>query len=134
MTVRERRRQGMIESAKAIALLQEKWPRAFPKKFSNVKPLASSVKTTIIAEMGWDKDYTHGVLKAWRVRLSYCEAVLRSDKRIDINGNPTTEIISETSKTEARERREIILETMRRRAAKRKEREAENKNTAEAAV
>src|SRR3954454_4258711 len=134
MTVRERRRQGKIESAKAIALLQEKWPLAFPKKFSDVKPLASSVKATVIAEMDWDKNYVHGVLMTWKLRLSYCDAVLRGDTRIDINGNPTTETVDETSKAGAREQRETILKAMHRRAAKRKEREAENKSAAEVTV
>lgn len=132
MTVRARRRQGKIESRKAIALLQEKWPRAFPKKFADVKPLASSVKATVMAEMGWDKDYAHGVLMTWKLRLSYCDAVVRGDTRIDINGNVTAEIVDEKSKAEARAQREIIIKAMRRRAAKRKERDAENKNAAEA--
>jgi sRNA-binding protein len=133
MTMRERRRrEGMNEGAKAIALLQEKWPRAFPKKFSDIKPLASSVKAAVIAEMGWDKDYAHGVLMTWKLRLSYCDAVLRSDTRIDIDGNATAEIVDEKSKAEAKEQREITLKAMRRRAAKRKERETENKKAAEA--
>src|SRR3954470_21809209 len=68
-TRKAQRLQGLKESAQAIALLQEKWPRAFPKKYAAVRPLARSVKESIIAGTGWGGGYTHGVLAAWKSRL-----------------------------------------------------------------
>src|SRR3954447_17693657 len=97
-TRKEQRLQGLKESAKAIALLQEKWPRAFPKKYGTVKPLARSVKEAIIAGTGWDKDYTYGVLAAWKSPITYCDAVLRDSIRIDINGKATDEVVDDTSR------------------------------------
>ena len=119
MTIRKAQSlQGLKESAKAIALLQEKWPRAFPKKYGAVKPLARSVREAIVAGTGWNKDYTYGVLAAWKSRIAYCDAVLRDSIRIDINGNVTDEVVDGTSRTMAEQKREQVLEARRRREAR----------------
>jgi sRNA-binding protein len=110
--------QGLKESAKAIALLQEKWPDAFPKKYGAVKPLARSVKQAIVAGTGWNKDYAHGVLVAWKSRMAYCDAVLRDATRIDIDGNATDEAVDDTSRALAEQKRKQTLEARRRRAAR----------------
>src|SRR3954467_9239640 len=117
-TYKEQRLQGLKESAKAIALLQEKWPRAFPKKYAAVRPLARSVKESIIAGTGWGGGYTHGVLAAWKSRLAYCDAVLRDSVRIDINGNTTDELVVDTSRAMAAEKRQQVLEGRRLREAR----------------
>jgi sRNA-binding protein len=108
--------QGLKDSAKAIALLQEKWPRAFPKKYGAVKPLARSVKEAIVAGTGWNKDYTYGVLSAWKCRIAYCDAVLRDAIRIDIDGNATDEVVDDESRMQAEQQRQQIIEARRRRA------------------
>ena len=110
--------QGLKESGQAIALLQEKWPRAFPKKYSIVKPLARSVKEAIVAGTGWNKDYTYGVLAAWKARMAYCDAVLRETVRIDIDGNATDEVVDDTSRAQAAQQRQQVLEARRRREAR----------------
>ena len=110
--------QGLKESAKAIAILQEKWPHAFPKKYGAVKPLARSVRDAIVAGTGWSKDYTYGVLAAWKSRIAYCDAVLRDSVRIDINGNATDEVVDGTSRTMAEQKRTQVLEARRRREAR----------------
>src|SRR4051812_7648714 len=117
-TYKEQRLQGLKESAKAIALLQEKWPRAFPKKYAAVRPLARSVKESIIAGTGWGGGYTHGVLAAWKSRLAYCDAVLRDSIRVEINGNTTDEVVDDTSRAMAAEKRQQVLEGRRRREAR----------------
>src|SRR3954471_6383295 len=118
MTERKAQRlRGLKESAKAIALLQEKWPRAFPKKYGAVKPLARSVKEAIVADTGWHKDYTYGVLAAWKSRLAYCDAVLRDAARIDIDGNATDEVVDDTGRAMAEQKRKQVLEVRHRRAA-----------------
>jgi sRNA-binding protein len=119
MTIyKEQRLQGLKESAKAIALLQEKWPRAFPKKYAAVRPLAGSVKGAIVAGTGWHGGYAHGVLAAWKSRLAYCDAVLRDTIRIDIDGNATDEVVDDTSRAMAAEKRTQVLEGRRRREAR----------------
>src|SRR4051794_5208057 len=110
--------QGLKESAQAIALLQEKWPQAFPKKYGAVKPLARSVTEAIVASTGWNKDYTYGVLAAWKSRIAYCDAVLRDSIRVDINGNTTDELVDDTSRAMAEQRRKQVLEARRRREAR----------------
>src|SRR5215213_582247 len=110
--------QGLKESAQAIALLQEKWPRAFPKKYSVVKPLARSVREAIVTGTGWNKDYTYGVLAAWKSRIAYCDAVLRESIRIDINGNATDEVVDDASRAMAEQKRKQVLEARRRREAR----------------
>jgi len=117
-TYKEQRLQGLKESAKAIALLQEKWPRAFPKKYAAVRPLARSVKESIIAGTGWGGGYTHGVLAAWKSRLAYCDAVLRDSIRVDINGKATDELVDDTSRAMAEQKRKQVLESRHRRAAR----------------
>ena len=67
-TRKAQRLQGLKESAQAIALLQNKWPHAFSKKYGAVKPLARSVKEAVVAGMDWDPYYTSGVLAAWKSR------------------------------------------------------------------
>ena len=74
--------QGLKESAQAIALLQEKWPRAFPKKYSAVRPLARSVMEAIVAGTGWNKDYTMACLALgnldWLIVMRCCETLSAS--------------------------------------------------------
>src|SRR4051794_37762863 len=117
-TYKEQRLQGLKESAKAIALLQEKWPRAFPKKYGAVKPLARSVTEAIVAITGWNKDYTYGVLAAWKSRMAYCDAVLRNSVRVDIDGNTTDEVVDDTSRAMAEQKRKQVLEARSRREAR----------------
>src|SRR3954462_7503363 len=109
-TYKEQRLQGLKESAKAIALLQEKWPRAFPKKYAAVRPLARSVKESIIAGTGWGGTYTHGVLAACKAPWAYCDARLRDSIRVDINGKATDELVADTSRAMAAEKRKQVLE------------------------
>src|SRR4051812_4076739 len=117
-TRKAQRLQGLKESAQAIALLQEKWPCAFPKKYGAVKPLARSVKEAVVAGMDWDLYYTSGVLAAWKSRLAYCDAILRDTIRVDIHGNATNEVVDDTSRAMAAEKRKQVLEGRRRREAR----------------
>jgi sRNA-binding protein len=126
-TPKAQRLQGLKESAQAIALLQEKWSRAFPKKYATVKPLARSVKGAVVAGMDWDPYYTSGVLAAWKSRLAYCDAVLRDAIRVDIDGKATDEVVDDTSRAMAAEKRKQVLEGRRRRREARDASKAEDK-------
>src|SRR5271165_470475 len=64
------------ESIAAIAVLQERWPAAFPKKSRLVLALSGNLIAPIAESTGWSKRYTAGVLIAWKRRDAYARAVL----------------------------------------------------------
>jgi sRNA-binding protein len=82
------RDRGIKESCQQLAVLREKWPLAFPVKDQDVRPLAIGAVGEIAAAMGWSIPYTLGVLSTWKMAPVYCEAVLRDDQRIGLDGAP----------------------------------------------
>jgi sRNA-binding protein len=82
------RDRGIKESAQQLAVLRERWPLAFPAEDHDVRPLAMGVAREITAAMGWPHPYTLGVLVSWKMAPVYCEAVLRHDRRIGLDGAP----------------------------------------------
>jgi sRNA-binding protein len=82
------RDRGTKESAQQLAVLREKWPRAFPVKHRDVRPLAIGAAHEIAAAMGWSFPYTLGVLGSWKMAAVYCRAVLCYDQRIALDGAP----------------------------------------------
>jgi sRNA-binding protein len=102
------RLRGLRESRAAIETLRSLWPAAFPDKFRLVKPLKSSVVTEIVERTGWTSAYARGVLQAWKLRAAYCEAVLRENLRIDLNGEPLPETVDEKAREQARQQLAII--------------------------
>jgi sRNA-binding protein len=83
------RDRGTKESERQFAVLREKWPRAFPVDNRDLRPLSSNVAREISAAMGWSLPYTLGVLCGWKLGPAYCQAVLRHDQRIGLDGAPT---------------------------------------------
>jgi sRNA-binding protein len=53
-----------------------------------VRPLAISAADEIAAAMGWSRPYTLGVLRHWKMTAAYCQAILRHDQRIALDGAP----------------------------------------------
>jgi sRNA-binding protein len=100
--------RGLKESRAAIETLRSLWPAAFPDKFRLVKPLKSRALAEIIERTGWTSAYARGVLQAWKMRAAYCEAVLRENLRIDLNGEPLPETIDEKAREQARKQLEVI--------------------------
>jgi hypothetical protein len=88
------RDRGTKESRQELAVLQEKWPLAFPVQHRDVRPLAMGVA----AEMGWPLPYTLGVLGRWKMSPVYCQAVLARDQRIALDGT-----LAETVEAEAKD-------------------------------
>jgi len=86
------RDRGVKEARQQIPILREKWPLAFPRKHSEIRPLAVDVADTIAAALGWSLPYTLGVLANWKLAPVYCEAVLRCDQRIALDGTPAEAI------------------------------------------
>jgi sRNA-binding protein len=86
------RNRGTKESRQQLAVLREKWPLAFPNNDQDIRPLGLGVTREITAAMGWSLPYALGVLGHWKMLPAYCEAVLRYDQRIALDGTPAEPI------------------------------------------
>jgi sRNA-binding protein len=89
------RNRGTKEAGQQLAVLREKWPLAFPAENQDVRPLAVGAAREIAAAMGWSLPYTLGVLVRWKMAPVYCEAVLRYDQRVALDGSPAEMIDAE---------------------------------------
>jgi hypothetical protein len=69
-------RRAYRESHTAIALLQQRWPAAFPPAPQRVRPLMAGLTPLIAAALNWSHPYTRAVLRTWKLRPAYCRAVL----------------------------------------------------------
>src|SRR5208283_4726420 len=94
MTKKDEWRRGAKDARQAFELLRARWPKAFPAKSHEVRPLASAVPA-IVEALGWSPQYAKGVLSVWKGREAYCRAVLAYPQRIDLNGSPTKDIDDE---------------------------------------
>jgi len=80
------RERGRKEATQQLAVLQEKWPLAFPVQRQDVRPLALGAAGEIAAAVGWSLPYTLGVLTPWKMARVYCQAILAHDRRIALDG------------------------------------------------
>src|SRR4051794_28122235 len=99
-------RRAYRESHTAIALLQQRWPAAFPQTPQRVRPLITGLTPMIATALGWSHPYTRAVLRTWRLRPAYCRAVLEYPVRFDLDGNPTEQPVNEDARTMAKTRLE----------------------------
>jgi sRNA-binding protein len=97
-------RRAYRESRTAIALLQERWPAAFPETPQQVRPLIVGLTPLIAAALDWSRPYTRAVLRTWKLRPAYCHAVLAHPVRFDLDGNPTDEPVAEDARALAKTR------------------------------
>ena len=97
-------RRAYRESRTAIALLQQRWPAAFPKAPQQVRPLIAGLTPLIAAALDWSHPYTRAVLRTWKLRPAYCRAVLVHPVRFDLDGNPTEQPVGEDARTMAKTR------------------------------
>jgi sRNA-binding protein len=100
--VRAEVRRGLADARARIAELQERWPAAFPNKSHMVRPLATGIAAKIADATGWSRTYVRGVLTAWKCRAGYCEAVLRYERRYDLDGKETSEVVDDQAREQAR--------------------------------
>ena len=91
------------EASAAIDVLRAHWPAAFPQSPDLIRPLATDVAATIAKRTGWSKRYTAGVLAVWKRQSAYSEAMLRYDRRYDLTGAATEQLINDYSRERARE-------------------------------
>jgi sRNA-binding protein len=97
-------RRAYRESRTAIALLQQRWPAAFPEAPQQVRPLIAGIAPLIAAALDWSHSYTRAVLRTWKLRPAYCRAVLEYPVRFDLDGNPTEQPVGEDARTMAKTR------------------------------
>ena len=97
-------RRAYRESHTAIALLQQRWPAAFPQAPQQVRPLISGLTPPIAAALDWSRPYTRAVLRTWKLRPAYCRAVLEHPVRFDLDGNPTDQLVNEDARVLAKTR------------------------------
>ena len=97
-------RRAYRESRTAIALLQQRWPAAFPEAPQQVRPLIAGLTPLIAAALDWSHPYTRAVLRTWKLRPAYCRAVLVHPVRFDLDGNPTEQPVGEDARTMAKTR------------------------------
>jgi sRNA-binding protein len=97
-------RRAYRESRTAIALLQQRWPAAFPETPQQVRPLSAGLTPLIAAALDWSHPYTRAVLRTWKLRPAYCRAVLDHPVRFDLDGNPTEQPVGEDARTMAKTR------------------------------
>jgi sRNA-binding protein len=102
------RNRGLKESREQIKVLQDKWPAAFPKQASLVRPLANGTAKTIAAAFGWSVAYTRAVLRVWKSRAAYCTAVLAHPKRINLDGSANDEEVDDKARALAKEQLAVL--------------------------
>jgi sRNA-binding protein len=107
MSVNPDWRRGSQEARQAIELLRARWPKAFPTKSHEVRPLAS-VTAELQEALGWSPAYARGVLSAWKARESYCRAVLTYSRRIGLDGSLTEGVVDDDARAMATARLEQI--------------------------
>src|SRR4029079_8324203 len=100
-------RRAYRESRAAITLLQQRWPAAFPEMPQQVRPLIAGITPLIAAALDWSHPYTRAVLRTWKLRPAYCRAVLAYPLRLDLEGNPTDQVVNEDARPRAKTRLDI---------------------------
>jgi hypothetical protein len=76
-------KRGAKDARQQIEVLRARWPKSFPAKASEIRPLADAT-AVIAAELGWSTQYTKGVLSVWKAREAYCLAVLKYSVRTSL--------------------------------------------------
>jgi sRNA-binding protein len=112
------RDRGTKESQQQFAVLREKWPRAFPAKRQDTRPLAIGAAREIAAAMGWSLPYTLGVLGHWKMAPAYCEAILSHDQRMTLEGAPAEAVDAEAKELAARQLKRLAARKARKNSAK----------------
>src|SRR3954452_7387997 len=97
-------RRAYQEWRTAIALLQQRWPAAFPETPQQIRPLIAGLPPLIAAALEWSHPYTRAVLRTWKLRPAYCHAVLAHPVRFDLDGNSTDQPVGEDARTMAKTR------------------------------
>ncbi len=114
---KDERLRGLHDAPEHFKLLQEKWPKAFPAKPHDVRPLASGIPKIVAETFGWSQPYARAVIERWKHRNAYCRAVLAHSKRVTLDGAESEEEVDDTARCNAKQ-------IMEKRAAKRLQEDA----------
>jgi sRNA-binding protein len=87
--------RGFKDGFHHFELLRARWPEAFPLKSHEIRPLTTRARPALIEEFGWSPGYAQGVLAAWKMRLAYCQAILRYPVRINLDGSAGDEEVGD---------------------------------------
>jgi len=107
MSIKSDRKRGAQDSWQAFELLRARWPKAFPAKSHEVRPLVN-VMAELQEAFGWSPAYAKGVLSVWKARESYCRAVLHYPNRVGPDGWPTEKTVDDKAREMASARLEQI--------------------------
>lgn len=98
------RKRGVNEAHSQYEALFALWPKAFPRRSCDVRPLARSMAKMIAPSLGWSVLYAEGVLSAWKSRAAYCRAVLTYSERIALDGSALGQEVDDKSRNLASKR------------------------------
>jgi sRNA-binding protein len=107
MSIKSDRKRAAQESWQAFDLLRARWPKAFPAKGHEVRPLVN-VTAELQEAFGWSPAYTKGILSVWKSRESYCRAVLQYPNRVGLDGASTEKTVDDKAREMASARLEQI--------------------------
>ena len=107
MSSKSDRKRGAQEARQAFELLRARWPQAFPAKAHEIRPLAN-VTADLQEAFGWSRDYTKGVLMAWKAREAYCRAILLYPNRVKLDGSVSEDAVDDEARAMATARLERI--------------------------
>ncbi len=122
MTTKSDWKRGAQDSWQAFDLLRAIWPKAFPAKSHEVRPLVN-VTAEVQEAFGWSPAYAKGVLSVWKAREAYCRAVLAYPNRVGLDGSPTEAIVDDQAREMATARLKQIA-AKKAKAAERRAKEA----------
>ncbi len=105
-TNKSEKKRGYEEGGRKIELLRAKWPKAFPAKSHDVRPLTNGAQQAMVEEFGWSPGYARAVLRVWKLRPAYCKAILLYPTRINLDGSPSGEEIDDAARATATKRLE----------------------------
>ena len=103
-------RRGFKEGARQFELLRAKWPKAFPAKSHEIRPLTNGAQHALVEAFGWTPDYAKGVLAVWKTQPIYCKAILCYSTRINLDGSASAEEIGDKPRAMAMQRLEKLAE------------------------
>jgi sRNA-binding protein len=107
-TFKSEQKRGYQEGSQKIELLRAQWPKAFPAKSHEVRPLAAGASQAVIEAFGWTRPYARAVLMVWKLRPAYCQATLRYKHRINLDGSVSEQEVDDRARALASERLEKI--------------------------
>ncbi len=106
--IKNETKRGYEEASKQFELLRAKWPLASPRAPDAVRPLASGGASILAEAFGWSDAYARAVLVVWKLRDTYCRAVLAYSQRINLDGTPSAEYVNDEARRKAKEQLDRI--------------------------